>query len=191
MNFIFFSTYIKRLYNLNIEEVLYDSEIQSFIKVISDTSSSGLSEDLSSLSSVDEENDYCYNYFIKKNVLEESLFGKNHLCFIINDENNSYYGMYFPGYVTGNDSISMNVSFFILTKGIEVNEIKYDSRHAFTSLFFSMDDYLLKVGEADTWLFKLYNDRIKFNCNQNVLSNFNKTVMKTSKIKKFFVFKLN
>jgi len=191
MNFIFFSTYIKRLYNLNIQELLYDSEIESLLSTVTDTtSSSNLSGDTSSLSSIDED-DYYNSYFTEKNGLEEKLFGKNHLCFIFYDENNNYYGMYYPGFVTGSDSFSMNVSFFILTNGIEVNEVKYETRQAFTSLLFSVDDYLLKVGEGNGWLFKLYYDHIKFNQKQKILKFFNKNVMRSSKIKRFFVFKLN
>ena len=183
MNFIFFSTYIKKLYKLKIQELLFDSEIDEFVN-------SESNEDLSSYSSVDED-DYYYQYFIKKNVLEKCLLGKNNLCFIIQDINKNYYGMYFPGDITGDYNVCMNVKFFILTKGIEIKEINYNSNRIFTSIIFSNDDYLIQVGENDEWLFKLYKDHIEFNCNQKLINNFNKTIMKTSKIQKFYVFKLN
>ena len=123
----------------------------------------------------------------KKNELESNLIGKNKLFFIIISEDKSIYGMFFPNYIIGKENFSTNVSFFTLTKGIEIKEEKYESLNFFTNIKFS-NNYLIKVGEK-SWLFKLYYDHIIFNSKQNLIQNYNKEIMKNSKIKKIMVFK--
>lgn len=178
MNLVFIATYIKRLYNILIDELLYDSCIT---KLNNDYESDNEFSDFSS-----EDNMYI-ELLTQKNDMEISLYGKNNLLFIIMDENYNSYGMYFPGTIIGNDNISANVSFFTLTKGIEVYQKRYDTINFFTNLIFS-NDYLIKVGEDD-WLFKLYKDHIIFNSKQNLLKNYNSDIMKDSKILKVLVFK--
>lgn len=178
MNLVFIATYIKKLYNLIIDELLYDSDITRL------NEESNTDNEFSDYSS--EDNIYI-NLLIQKNDLEISLYGKDNLCFIIMDEYYNTYGMYYPGLINGNENFSPNVSFFILSKGIEVYQKRYDSNNFFTNIKFS-NDYLIKVGE-NHWLFKLYKDHIIFNFNQNLLNNYNTDIMKDSKILKILVFK--
>lgn len=181
MNLVFISTYIKKLYNLILDELLFDNEI--------DLKNNDYSISENELdSSFSSEDDLYLNLLIKKNNLENLLYGKNNLCFIFIDENNNCYGMYYPGYIIGKEIYSTDVSFFILSKGIEIIEKKYNSLEFFTELKFSKNKYLLKVGNKN-WLFKLYNNYIEFNYNQKLLLDYNKNIMKTSKIIKILVFK--
>lgn len=178
MNLVFIATYIKKLYNINIDELLYDSCVT---RLISECESDNEFSDYSS-----EDNLYI-DLLIQKNDLEISLYGKENLLFIFMDENYNSYGMYYPGSIEGNDNTSGNVSFFILTKGIEVYQKRYDTINFFTDIKFS-SDYLIKVGKSN-WLFKLYKDHIIFNSNQNLLRNYNTDIMRDSRILKILVFK--
>ena len=178
MNLVFIATYLKRIYNIEIVELLYDSDITRLIED---------SDNDNELSDYSSEDNFYIDLLVKKNDLEISIYGKDNLCFIIMDEDYNTYGMYYPGTIYGNENFSPNVSFFILTKGIEVFQKKYDTTCLFTNIDFS-NDYLLKVGEND-WLFKLYKDHIVFNFNQNLLNNYNSDIMKDSKILKTMVFK--
>lgn len=184
MNLIFICTELKRLYNVVLGELLYNSVVEgiSFSESTTDgTTSDGTTSEGSS------EDDVYMELLKRKNEIQSVVFMKNSLCFIIIDISDNCYGIYYPGSINSELNHCINSSIFSLAKGIEVNVKKYYPLDAFAYIRFSNDDYLMEFGSKN-WLLRLYNDRIEFNNDQKVLSCYNRTIMKSSKIKQILIF---
>jgi len=187
MNFVFICTYIKRLYNVLIDNVIYDSDYDynydnepyGSSDLIEQSNSSDYSSDISS-------DDLYMDFFSKKNKIEREVYLKKNICFVIIDEFNNSYGIYYPGIIDKKKNYSIGVSFFIFTKGIELVMNKYDFKSAFTYIDFS-DESFIKIGSTN-WLFKIYDNRIEFNKNQKAINYYNWDIMKNCKIKKLSIF---
>lgn len=179
MNFIFLCTELKRLYNVVICELLYDSVIDSELDK-SDSTTDPVSSD-------DSSEDIYTEFTKRKNAVHSVVFMKRSLCFVIIDEADNCYGIYYPGTINGELNHCIDMSLFSLSKGIEVDVRKYTTVDAFGYIRFSMDSYLIELGSKN-WLLRLYNDRIEFNKNQTVLNCYNRTIMRSSKLKQLLIF---
>ena len=180
MNLIFICTALKRMYNMVIRELLYDSELE---KVVHDHSSTIPSDDSEFISSDDSSDDNYTQVFRRKNVIQNAVFMKRSVCFIIIDELDNCYGIYYPGTIDRELNCCIGVSIFSLTKGIEIDMRKYYPTSAFNYLSFSNTSYLMELG-SKTWLLRIYKDHVVFNENQNVLDTYNHTLMKSARLKR-------
>lgn len=187
MNLIFICTALKQMYNVVVRELLYDSELEK--NVHSQCAESGahgeISDSFPSDDSISSDDNYM-QVFRRKNVIQAAVFMKKSLCFIIIDELDNCYGIYYPGIVDRELNCCVNVSLFSLTKGIEIDMRKYRTTSVFSYISFTSDGWLMEMG-AKTWLLRIYDDRIVFNDNQNVLETYNHTLMKSARIKQLIV----
>lgn len=195
MNLIFLCTELKRLYNVIVDELLYDSEMerlvagncaQPFPNDDSDTRTDTSTDSVLSDDSISSDDTYS-QIFRHKSEFQSVLFMKRSLCFLIIDIYDNCYGIYYPGTIDRELNCCLNVSLFSLSRGIEIAVRKYNVVSAFGYISFSRNDYLLEMG-AKNWLLRLYTDRIIFNENQRVLESYNKTIMKSASLKQILVF---
>lgn len=163
MNLIFLRTAIRKLYGVLIDDLLYDSDIHNNIHNdihIGIRTESTLSSDSSSYSDLSEDDSYIL-FLKKKNDLQAALIMKNRLCFVVMDESDTCYVLYYPGTVTAETNHCLGACLCQLARGIEIVAQRYDVVDAFAYLRFP-EGFLLEFGTTD-WIMRLDNERVLFN----------------------------
>lgn len=208
LNEIVISSCINKLYGIKLNELLYDSEIDryqfdshssctdshdnifdSVCDTICDTVCDSCDTSCDSFD-LPSDDDYYSNLFKKKNCIESQCFGKKNLIFITIDNHNNTYGCFFPERIDSDENYSMYMSLFTITKGIEIIEKKYEFVDIMNCISFPKD-CLYCIGEGNQWVYKVVNDgclQIVWNDKQKLITCYNRTIMKTSPLKRIVVY---
>ena len=185
INMTAIKTSICRLYGVLPSELLYDSSMNAF-----DCESDCECNDVSNQSSDISSDDDYFDFFNCKNQIEKCCFGKEKVCFILIDNNDTVYGHYHPGLIKSKDNYVNGLTIFLISKGIEIYEKKYHPRNFFISTSFP-EKALYTVGDETEVIFSVTSNpfQINWNENQNQIYSYNRSLLKTSSVKRLMIYK--
>lgn len=183
INITAIKTVICRLYGVIPAELLYDSDMNENKMNSFDYDDSDILSDISS-------DDEYFDFFSCKNPIEKCCFGKEMICFILIDINNTVYGHYHPGIIKSKDNLVHNLSVFLISNGIEIYEKKYNPRDFFMSTSFP-EKTLYTVGDGLDWIYKVTNNpfKVSWNESQNQIYTYDRRLMKTADLKRLLIYK--
>ena len=182
INMIAIKTSICRLYGVLPSELLFDSDINGIeFDDVKDAAEG--SADVSS------DDDY-FDFFTCRNIVEKCCFGKEKVCFILVDANDTIYGHYHPGEIKSKENYVNGLTIFLISKGIEIHEKKYYPSAFFMTTSFP-EDSLYTVGDESEPIFSVLPSpfRVVWNENQIQLRSYNRTLLKSSPLKRLLVYK--
>lgn len=200
LNNVVITNSLNTLYGLIIKDLIYDSDIN--INFFNDKSYSNSQSQSQSYSSSEENDDYLYFNLLKsKNELEQLCFGKSQIIFLLTDNDNNTFGFYFPEKITNKENYCLELSLFLMTKGIEIINEKYFMNGIFNYLKFEKNSNdLLSIYQnkdntngKDQMLFKISKSdnkfKFTFNDKQKSIISYNRSIIKTKEIKRLTIYK--